>query len=338
MSGKFDKLPGLTAGFSPLLNMSRNLFIRLIEHLRKFIEEGGFAAFTFCLLLGFDALLLGLLLTPGGDSGIGAFADELRVWCFGFDPATGKIEWSYVFSMLFPPVMLSGLLILFWGKSMRRIFSHPSSLASHLLPALVLVAGAGASFALLASPNHESDLPFPAEEIRTGLPAPTFNLIDQTGEEVDLAALRGKVVVLTGVYASCVHTCPTILIQAKTAIEDLPPDLLEDLQFVAVTMDPTHDTPEVLKKFADVYGISTPLYHLVTGEKEKVEATLDFMGIARERDKETGIISHSNQFVLIDRNGKVAYRLGLGERQQKWLTSAMSVLLQENITRKNPAR
>jgi len=60
-----------------------------------------------------------------------------------------------------------------------------------------------------------------------------------------------------------------------------------------------------------------------------VEGVLDAMQIARQRDPETGVISHANLFLLVDREGRLAYRLGLGERQQRWLTSALRVLLNE---------
>ena len=53
------------------------------------------------------------------------------------------------------------------------------------------------------------------------------------------------------------------------------------------------------------------------------------MQVARKRDPETGVIDHANLFLLIDREGRLAYRLGLGERQQRWLTSALRVLLDE---------
>ena len=56
---------------------------------------------------------------------------------------------------------------------------------------------------------------------------------------------------------------------------------------------------------------------------------LDRMQIARERDPDSGVISHANLFLLIDRDGRLAYRLGLGERQQRWLVSALRVLLGE---------
>jgi len=41
------------------------------------------------------------------------------------------------------------------------------------------------------------------------------------------------------------------------------------------------------------------------------------------------VIDHANLFLLLDRNGKVAYRLGLGDRQERWLASALRILLQE---------
>ncbi len=41
------------------------------------------------------------------------------------------------------------------------------------------------------------------------------------------------------------------------------------------------------------------------------------------------MIDHANLFLLVDRAGRIAYRLTLGERQQRWLTSALEFLLRE---------
>ncbi len=94
-------------------------------------------------------------------------------------------------------------------------------------------------------------------------------------------------------------------------------------------MDPETDSPEVLAQLAKNHGMDAPLFRLVTGEPAEVERVLDRMEIARQRDPETGVISHANLYLLIDRQGRVAYRLGLGERQQRWLVSALRVLLRE---------
>jgi protein SCO1/2 len=145
---------------------------------------------------------------------------------------------------------------------------------------------------------------------------------------VDLAALRGQVVILTAVYASCPHTCPQILTQAKRAIASLSDEERESLRIVAVTLDPAKDTPEALADLATRHGLDAPLYNLVTGEPAEVEAVLDSMGIARERDPQTGIIDHANLVLLLDRDGRIAYRLTLG-RQERWLVSALRVLVKE---------
>ena len=81
---------------------------------------------------------------------------------------------------------------------------------------------------------------------------------------------------------------------------------------------------------ADNHDMQAPLYNLLTGPAPTVEQTLDRMQITRSRDPETGVINHANLFLLIDRNGKLAYRLGIGERQQRWLTTALGVLLSES--------
>ena len=94
-------------------------------------------------------------------------------------------------------------------------------------------------------------------------------------------------------------------------------------------LDPSNDSAEVLARLADGHGLQAPLYNLVTGPSHQVEGVLDDMQIARTRDPKTGIIDHANIFLLIDRNGKIAYRLGLGKRQKAWLSSALHVLLKE---------
>ncbi|MFV1994715.1 MAG: SCO family protein [Verrucomicrobiales bacterium] len=314
--------------------MPPTILMRSLNRIRSFLVDGGLAAFSICLLLGFDLLLITLLLLPAGEGGVASLADELRVWCFGYDPATGSMEWGYVFSMLFPPLMISGFFLLFWRESLRRIFSRPFTFALYFLPAMLLVGGAGFSFAYLADPADPAahgDLPFPAEALRTHLPTPEFSLVNQAGEAVNLASMRGKVVVLTGVYTCCALTCPQIIAQAKEAIGNLAPEISQDLRFVAITLDPARDTPEVLANFARAHELTLPRFHFASGEVSKVEAALDAIGIARERVGDTAIIDHASQFVLVDRRGKVAYRLGLGERQTRWLESAMNVLLREEM-------
>ena len=302
---------------------------RRLEVLRNFLTGAAFPAFALSLLICWAIFLIAMLLVPADASGFGAFAEDFRIWCFGYDPATGRTEIGYVMSMILPQFMIGGLIAYFWWEPLRELCVQPRRIARYFGAAALLVAGASVGFASTTGQALQGELPFPAEELRTSHDAPQFELTNQLRQTVGPAAFEGNVVILTAVYASCPHTCPLILTQAKRAIAELSPEERADLRVIAVTMDPEHDSPDVLHRLAQNHGMESPLYNLVTGASADVEPLLDRMEIARQRDPETGIINHANLFLLIDREGRVAYRLGLGERQQRWLTSALRILLRE---------
>ncbi len=304
-------------------------FNRSIQAIGSFISGGAFPVFAISLLACWEVFLIGVLLVPPSPTALGAFAEDFRVWCFGYDPATGRTEWAYVFSMLLPQLMVGGFIALFWWKPLREMLREPKRAAAHVGAAALIVAGSTLGFAFFSTAPATSELPFPAEAIRTAFDSPHLSLTNQEGSPVDLDALEGRVVLLTAVYASCGHSCPLILSQAKAALAEFDPEELTDLTVIAVTMDPSTDSAEVLALLADGHGLQAPLYNLVTGPSQEVERVLDAMQIARTRDPETGVIDHANIFLLIDREGTVAYRLGLGERQKTWLTAALRVLLNE---------
>ncbi|MBW2696100.1 MAG: SCO family protein [Deltaproteobacteria bacterium] len=302
---------------------------RSIEAIRNFISEGAFPIFAISLLACWEMFLIGVLVLPPSSSPLGAFAEDFRIWCFGYDPATGKTEWAYVMSMLMPQLMMGGFIALFWWQPLRKMLREPRRAAVHAGAAALIVAGSTLSFAFSSSAPTSGELPFPAADIRTEFTSPQLSLTNQEGSRVDLEALKGRVVLLTAVYASCGHTCPMILTQTKAALADLGPGELQDLTVIAVTLDPGHDSSAVLAQLADGHGLEAPLYNLVTGPSQQVERVLDDMQVARTRDPKTGAIDHANIFLVIDREGKIAYRLSLGERQKTWLTAALRVLLRE---------
>jgi protein SCO1/2 len=307
-----------------MTNSERRLYV-----LRSFLIGSAFPALALSLLVCWVVFLIAMLLAPSSANGLGAFAENFRIWCFGYDPATGRTELAYVMAMIVPQFMIGAFIAYFWWEPLRDLSRKPRIVVRYFGAAALLVAGSSAGFALSAGRAPTGELPFPAEELRTAYEAPQFALTNQLRETVSLADFQGNVVILTAVYASCPHTCPAILNQTRAAIAELSSEEREGLRVIAVTMDPESDSPDVLRKLAKNHGMQSPLYHLVTGDPVDVERLLDRMEIARQRDPETGVISHANLFLLIDRDGRIAYRLGLGERQQRWLVSALRVLLRE---------
>jgi protein SCO1/2 len=295
----------------------------------EFMMGGGFPAFFLLLLFFYELFLLVMLLAPASSSGLGAFAEDFRVWCMGYDPATGRTDWAFVISMATPQILLGVIVAMLWWEPLLEALARPRTLLPHAAVAATVVAGLIGGLVLVADPPPTGDLPFPADALRTHHSAPLISLTNQEEQPIELAAMEGKVVMLTAMFASCGHTCPLILEQSKRAVASLTPEQRADLRVVAVTLDPDNDTPEVLSRLAGMHDMEPPLYNLLTGDPAEVERTLDSMGVERHRDPETGVIDHANLFLLIDRSGKIAYRFSLGERQERWLGAALQILLRE---------
>lgn len=209
-----------------------------------------------------------------------------------------------------------------------------------LLPLALLTLGAcGDATAPSASQSDDSSVaatsepardPFPARTLRVAeTPPDLVGLTDHAGRPVVAEELRGKVVVMTSVYACCPLACPVLLTEARLAVEAVPAAMRKDLVVLAVTMDPEQDTPEKLAELAATFGAG-PEWRFLTGTPERIGAVLDAMGVERERNAETGEIDHNAVFLFVDRAGKLAYRLGMpDETRRHWHVGAMTTLLAE---------
>ncbi len=301
----------------------------MIERLQRFFASWRFPAIVLSVLVTFKILLVTALLVPP-PPGLESFAEDFKTWCFGYDPATGKMQTAYVLVTLAEPLVLGSIIAAIWWKPLRTVVREsPWALLPYLGTAAVIVAGALLGLVGMRGEARAAELPFPAAAIRTSLESPRMTLTDQEGESVSIESERGRVVVVTGVYASCGYTCPMILGQAKRAISALSEPERRDVLVAAITLDPEHDGKAQLFAMAKAQQVGAPTFHLLWGEPQTVNAALDDLSISRKRDPDTGVIDHANLFVLIDRHGKIAYRLSLGAQQEAWLVAALHVLVAE---------
>lgn len=304
-------------------------FRRVLRGLEIFFSSWRFPVFMLSVLLLFLGLIITISLIPIDNSAAGTFAREFKRWCLGYDPATGSIESIYLIVFIVQPLILSTFIWLFWHAPLKKLFKENWKAAiPYMATAFLLVALIGSTLPALNSSGDSGELPFPAQDLRTEIPSPEFTLVDQRREKVSLGEHRGKVVLITAVYASCGETCPLILEEVKELFQSLDDKTRDNIQLLAVTLDPEKDTPKMLKMTAEHYGLTADNQHLLTGEPGYVNEVLDRLNIPRKR-ADDGSINHANVFVLVDRRGKVAYRFTLGDRQQKWLMKATNVLLNE---------
>lgn len=304
----------------------------LIPKLVAALSGWGFPAFVISTLLEGALCSALLLIVPLQGTALGLFAQQFKVWCFGYDPRSGSMVGASVASFTLAPVLLAAfVLVVFWEplagalrRGARRMWPAPAA-------ALVLLSAASGGLFWTSVTQAAQATVFPARELRTSLPAPAFALVDQASQPFSSSALRGQVTLATGFYSRCGTTCPMIMAEVQSAMAGLSEDERRQVHVIAITLDPRHDDPARLQALAKARGFEPLRYHLLTGSAADVDRALDAFSIARSRDPKTGVIDHSNVFVLLDRAGRVAYRLSLSPSRSSWLRDALRALLRDPV-------
>ena len=133
-------------------------------------------------------------------------------------------------------------------------------------------------------------------------PAPDFALTDQDGRRLALADLRGKVVAVTFIYASCADTCPLLTAKLVGVERRLGPGPGARTHFVAITVDPDRDTPDVLREYGAGHGARPGGWAFLTGTREEIRAVAQRYGVHVKRNPE-GDVDHTFLTSIIDREG-----------------------------------
>jgi len=121
------------------------------------------------------------------------------------------------------------------------------------------------------------------------LKAPDFTLTDQHGEPFRMAAMKGKVVVMSFIYTHCTDICPYIAVKVKDAYALLGNDAA-NVVFVAVTTDPKRDIPQVTAAYSKELGL-LDVWHFVGGAPEAVQAVWASYGIGVTVDPDTQAVA-----------------------------------------------
>ena len=133
-------------------------------------------------------------------------------------------------------------------------------------------------------------------------PAPEFTLTTQEGGRLSLRDLRGKVVAVTFVYASCADTCPLLTAKLAGIQAKFGPEFGSRVFFASVTVDPERDTPEVLKRYAEAHGANPAGWAFLTGSPAEIRDVERRYGIYARKNPR-GDVDHTFLTSLIDRDG-----------------------------------
>ena len=137
---------------------------------------------------------------------------------------------------------------------------------------------------------------------------PDFSFTNQHGNTITNNDYIGKVYLVEFFFTTCPTICPRMsknLVQIQNNFEGY-----ENFGVASFTINPDNDTPEVLKAYAENYGMTNPNWHLMTGDIEAIYklANEGFNLYTAQNNEAAGGFEHSGNFALIDKNGYIRSR------------------------------
>ncbi len=135
-----------------------------------------------------------------------------------------------------------------------------------------------------------------------------FQFVNQDGDMISNADFIGKVYLVEFFFSTCPTICPKMnknLVDIQNSFPNRP-----DFGIASFTINPDYDTQEVLKTYAENYGVTNPNWHFMTGDKDALYnlANTGFNLYAAEVEGADGGFEHSGNFALIDKEGYIRSR------------------------------
>lgn len=138
---------------------------------------------------------------------------------------------------------------------------------------------------------------------------PQFRFTNQHNDTITNSNYEGLVYVVEFFFSTCQDICPVMNKNMQKIAEAYPEK--KQIGIASFSIDPAYDTPEVLKAYADAYGIEHPNWNFLTGDKQEI-FTLSNEGFnlyAAEGMDEEDEFQHSGFFALIDQHGNIRSRI-----------------------------
>ena len=120
-----------------------------------------------------------------------------------------------------------------------------------VLAALAVLVLAVAALGLVRWLMPAAEEPAAQGEVLIGGP---FKLTDQNGREVTDEEFRGRLMLVYFGYTFCPDMCPLGLTTIASALDDLPPEIQDQVVPVFITVDPARDTVQVMHDYVGQFS------------------------------------------------------------------------------------
>lgn len=137
---------------------------------------------------------------------------------------------------------------------------------------------------------------------------PDFEFVNQNNEAVSNSFYKNKVYVVEFFFTTCPTICPimtqnTVLLQNKFYGNP-------NFGIASISINPKHDTPEVMKAYAKEKGATMENWNFLTGDETSIFTFSNegFKLYAGVNDEVEGGFEHSGLFALVDKEGYIRSR------------------------------
>ena len=161
-----------------------------------------------------------------------------------------------------------------------------------------------------------------------------FELMNQNGEKTTLENVKGKIFVAEYFFTTCLTICPVMTEEMKRVQQRFNGN--KDVKILSFTVDPEHDTVEVMKAYAQEHNAVDGQWYFLTGTKEDLYnlARNSFFVLKPAEAKNLGDAGsdfiHTNNFVLVDRELRIrGYYDGTSTEEVDLLMEDIDFLLNE---------
>ncbi len=125
------------------------------------------------------------------------------------------------------------------------------------------------------------------------------------GAEVTLAEVVTEPTVLAFIYTSCTATCPL----TTKKLQKLEGELAKEgrkARIVAVSLDPSHDTPAALVEYRKRYGLAgNKTWTILVGPETSVRTLTMLLDFRYSKNPESQVITHDNKMFVLAPGGAV---------------------------------
>jgi len=132
-----------------------------------------------------------------------------------------------------------------------------------------------------------------------------FSLINQLGETVTEAIVKDKIYVADFFFTTCQTICPKMSTQMQRVQEEFIDD--DEVMILSHTVYPENDSVEVLKDYAEEYGVDINKWVLLTGDKKHIYdlARTSYFAVTTKGSGDAEDFIHTENFILVDKDKRL---------------------------------